>query len=500
MLKRLQLIGRHLVKSINILSLVQAKASLDDNVFDDLVTFHKIGINDAEMEDLKQLVETVWGELENPIHLNNFFVGYTIPQIGKEFDLLRFSDDLVVNIELKRESTEEKIKKQLLRNKYYLSYLQREIYSVTFVSTTGEFFTLNDDDELEASSVEELAEVLCGQESLEIRNLDQEFDPSDYLVSPFNSTDKFLNENYFLTSQQENIKNQILKELDMNKTSFISLIGSAGTGKTLLAYDIVKDYVDGNSALIVHCGQLKDGHRALIDAGWDIISIRHLNSRKLSDYDAIFVDEAQRVYKKQFEKIVDEVKAEKINCVFSYDQLQTLSNSEARVNIHGEISKIKGLVSHKLSEKIRTNKEISNFIKCLFDKKRYIDFTYSGDIDFEYYDEIDDAREYISSLREGDWEVVRFTPSQYNREHHKKYSDCNCQTSHEIIGQEFDNVVIVLDKFFHYNGSDNLDYSAYAYYNPVKMLFQNITRTRKKLKLIVIDNDEILGRCMKILG
>ncbi|KGY07044.1 DNA/RNA helicase domain-containing protein [Vibrio sinaloensis] len=488
------------MKSINILSLVQANASLDHTHFDDLVSFHKIGINDGEMEDLKQLVETVWGGLENPIHLNNFFVGYTIPQIGKEFDLLRFSDDLVVNIELKRESTAEKIEKQLRRNKYYLSYLERKIYSVTFVSTTGEFFILNENEELVESSVEELIAVLQAQNSREIRELDGEFDPSDYLVSPFNSTNKFIGESYFLTNQQENIKNQILKELGRNKTSFISLVGSAGTGKTLLAYDIVKEYMVGRTALIIHCGQLNSGHMTLIKAGWEIISIRNIRTKNIKDYDAIFIDEAQRIYKKQYEKIIDEVRAANMNCVFSYDQLQTLSDAESKANIHQEISKIKGLIGHKLSDKIRTNKEISNFIKCLFDKKRHIQFSYSGDIDFEYFSNVYDAKEYLSSLMHGDWEVIRFTPSQYNSEHHEKYYDYNCQTSHGIIGQEFDNVVIVLDKLFYYNDSNSLDYRGRVYYNPVKMLFQNITRTRKKLKLIIIDNEEILGRCMKILG
>lgn len=132
--------------------------------------------------------------------------------------------------------------------------------------------------------------------------------------------------------------------------------------------------------------------------------------------------------------------------------------------------------------------------------KRHIQFTYSGDIEFEYFMNVDDAKEYLSSLRTGEWEVIRFTPSQYNNEHHEKYSDYNCQTSHGIIGQEFDDVVIVLDKLFYYNDSDNLDYCGRVYYNPVKMLFQNITRTRKKLKLIIIDNEEILGRCIQILG
>jgi anti-anti-sigma regulatory factor len=37
-------------------------------------------------------------------------------------------------------------------------------------------------------------------------------------------------------------------------------------------------------------------------------------------------------------------------------------------------------------------------------------------------------------------------------------------------------------------------------YMPHKMLFQAITRARKKLKLIIVNNPEILERCMEILG
>lgn len=42
---------------------------------------------------------------------------------------------------------------------------------------------------------------------------DIEFVPSNYLISPFNSTDEFINGEYFLTTRQQNIKQEIKDEL-----------------------------------------------------------------------------------------------------------------------------------------------------------------------------------------------------------------------------------------------------------------------------------------------
>lgn len=97
------------------------------------------------------------------------------------------------------------------------------------------------------------------------------------------------------------------------------------------------------------------------------------------------------------------------------------------------------------------------------------------------------------------WEVLRFTPSQYNKEHHKQYFDSFSKTSHEVIGQEFDGVAIAMDKYFTYDAAGDLTYSGGAYYAPVKMLFQNITRARRRLNLVIIANEEILERCLAIL-
>lgn len=74
------------------------------------------------------------------------------------------------------------------------------------------------------------------------------------------------------------------------------------------------------------------------------------------------------------------------------------------------------------------------------------------------------------------------TPSQYNNEHHESYSEVACKNSHRVIGQEFDNVAVVIDEYFSYGASGKLVYTSQTYYDSVKVLFQNITRTRKKVK------------------
>ena len=59
----------------------------------------------------------------------------------KEFDLIRFEKDRIINIELKSGLTDEpKILKQLERNYYYLSALQREKHHYVFVSSERKFY------------------------------------------------------------------------------------------------------------------------------------------------------------------------------------------------------------------------------------------------------------------------------------------------------------------------------------------------------------------------
>lgn len=490
------------MKNINILSLIQAYDSLQEESFRSFLAYYGIGIRNEEIKDLASLVNVLTHQSDNKNIFHQFYVGYLIPQIGKEFDLLRLGKEYIINLELKKTSTPEKIQKQLKRNKYYLSFIERKIHNFCFRSDTKELFHLDDNDELKNADFSYLIKLLEAQKIDNIVNVDSLFNPSNYLVSPFNSTEKFINDEYFLTKQQETIKSQVLKIIeDQTTTSFISIIGSAGTGKTLLTYDIAKELREnGKKSLIIHCGLLNNGQLALNEEhGWNIIPIKDYSRYELPEYDVVIIDEAQRIRPSQLNKIVEKIQSFNGKCIFSYDKLQTLAKDEERNNIDELINNISSMVSYQLTEKIRTNKEIASFMKALFYGTSAFTPLSKDNIQLNYFNNIKDARDYLDTLDDQEWEILRFTPSQYDNEHHKKYANSSHRTSHEIIGQEFENVVITIDNFFFYDATGKLAYRDRTYYDATKMLFQNITRTRKRLNIVLINNSELLDRCVSIL-
>ncbi|QBX41966.1 DUF2075 domain-containing protein [Pseudomonas fluorescens] len=420
--------------------------------------------------------------------------------ISKEFDLLRFGDNYILNIELKNSSTEAKIKTQLIRNKYYLSHISKVVHNFSFVASTNTLYKLNSKNDLEVVDFDLLTQLLTNQNLLKIDNPDELFNPSDYLVSPFNSTEKFINNQYFLTGQQETIKDKTLKIINKGVSDFISINGGPGTGKTLLIYDIVKWIKDQKRTLIVHCGNLNEGHVKLRRLGWNVIPIKSFRNYDLNSLDLIVIDEAQRMYAAQFDKLIVDAAASKAVCIFSYDKQQTLSSAETRADIEGKINAVAGISKFKLSDKIRTNKEISSFIKLLFNNQRSdVIFSNCGNVDFNYFTDLTTVKNYIQLISNDGWEVLRLTPSLHSPEHHESYSDVYSKNSHAVIGQEFDNVAVVMDQYFSYDDLGSLIYQSRTYYDSVKMLFQNITRTRKRLKLIIIGNKQVLSRCLSIL-
>lgn len=142
-------------------------------------------------------------------HLDGFYVSYSIAQIGKEFDLLRFGKDYILNIELKSElkiaQKEKKILKQMHENNYYLHFLKKTTLIFTYVENDGFYQYLEDDSVIRVAPVE-VARYMCDQVIDYSVDPDRLFLPSNYLISPFNSTEAFMDGNYFLTSAQEKEK------------------------------------------------------------------------------------------------------------------------------------------------------------------------------------------------------------------------------------------------------------------------------------------------------
>ena len=136
------------MKHINLLSFVQAQGDLNPELFKKLMNNHRLDITSnkkiksQEIEGIKNLTYMILKTNNNISILNNYFLNYTIPQIGKEFDLLRIGDNYIVNIEIKSESTNYKIIKQQERNRYYLSFLNKEIHIYTYITTDNKLWGL----------------------------------------------------------------------------------------------------------------------------------------------------------------------------------------------------------------------------------------------------------------------------------------------------------------------------------------------------------------------
>jgi len=437
------------------------------------------------------------------IETNNFFVGFSIQQISKQFDLLRIGKDSIVNIELKRISTPEKIETQLRQNQYYLSFLSLPVHTFTYVSQTNALYSLDNDQNLESADFQALIDTLHQQEHFEVPDIHSLFKPSNYLVSPFNSTAKFINNEYFLTENQNNIKKRIFETFNSSTHEFVSITGKPGTGKTLMTYDIAKDKMtSGLNVAIVHCGNLNNGHFDLIqNHSWSIHPIKRFNSSLAEDVDILIFDEAQRLRVGQISEIEEAVVQNNVKCIFSFDPDQCLTHEESRRNIGQLIKELTVNKNHKLTEKIRTNKEISSFIKTLFDLNKINPNQDYKNISVQYFKNNDSAKEYAIELSDSEWEVINFSNSLHYHVSYDNIQPSGNKTSHAVIGQEFDKVAVFIDSHFYYNEMKKLEaYSvSRGVYAMDKMLYQNLTRTRTQLQLIVVGNHSMLSTILDIL-
>lgn len=496
------------MKRINIFSTISAYINLELALFQKLMNNYGVlidntnGIKDYELEGIEFLIKDILKVNKHISLFNNYYLGYSIPQIGKEFDLLRFGESDIVNIEIKTESTFDKILKQQENNKYYLSFLSKDIHIYTYISNEKKLYKLKVDDSGNSIIEVDFADLcnsLSAQKIADVIDIDSLFNPSDYLVSPFNSTDKFINGEYFLTQQQGLICDKIQKQLSDDSTRFIALTGGAGTGKTLLTYHIAKKAIsEGAKVLILHCGQLNDGHNRLKNEwNWNISMAKY--TPNIGDYDLIIVDETQRMYPFQYEGFIKKIADGSKKCIFSYDEKQYLRNFENDNNIKEKIEIGLKCTPYKLTNKIRTNKEVASFIKQLFDSGFNSQHNQYPNIELIYSNSNLLTKSILCDLSNAGWKTPNYTSGTCSVFHYEKYASEDRDSAHSVIGQEFNNVAVVIDTSFSYDENGKLKANN-KYYSQSQMLYQIITRTRKKLCIVVMNNEIILNRCIDILN
>jgi hypothetical protein len=480
-------------KPIDLNSLVSSYKNLPMETFEGILNFFNFTMRNNEIDQISSFIDNL--SMDNR-YLGYFYVGYKIPQIDKEFDLLRFGENYILNVEIKSKLNAEKAQMQLVKNKYYLSSLGKNIKLFTYVSEDNGFYSLDDNDNFQSVDFTVFEQLLINQKIEHHSNLDDLFDPSYFLVSPFNDSDRFINGSYFLTKQQEEFKNKILD----NPSQFIIIKGLPGTGKTLLLYDLAKEFIKTHDVVIIHTGDLNSGHLKLIQQHkWSIIPIKEVEQIEHINPKVIFVDETQRMYPSQLEYIIQYIQVNDIMGVFSLDPRQILSVHERRYNNLNTLTPLSRNELFELSKKIRTNKELGAFIKGLFNL-RYMKYCKNTDnISIHYFASINQAREFAEGMEHEGWQVIDYTNQNFNGEAIQKMKLYRGLNAHRVLGQEFDKVLVLVGSTFYYDNQNSIAVRTANYYDPERMLYQSVTRARKQIMLLIVNNPEFMTKLINAL-
>lgn len=512
---------------------VEIKETIEKNYSVVATALKRIGYQFKNLEELDTFL-AFWKHLyscnlstnEIICYTDDFLFGYTIPQINKEFDLLRFGKNYNVNVELKSDTTVDKQQDQLRKNHFYLNFLSAPTKYFSFSPVLSSFIEYRPEtDEFIQVDNSYFKSIILQQEvyKYDVDDANNLFDIKNYLVSPFNDIGRFLADKYFLTSHQLEIVKNIMGSSDEER--LFGIKGNPGTGKSLLIYHIAKLLGrNGKKVAIIHGANLNDGQNELNTNNFNIFPIRNFDYilNNSGRYDFIIIDEAQRLRENikshQLTTLCDVMISSASKFIVSVDGKQILSKEENSNNAtllfdfigqHGKVFSLK--------DKFRTNPMLSSFIQLLLKRPKKLVPISNKDknISIKFFYNRNEANEYLRLKDEGDeWVVLNYTKSGKRFPRAEEELDKMCDygyNSHRVIGQEFNNVVVPMDNSFYYeekifhdqkkgtSKAYRLLQTSKSYYPLDKMLYQNLTRTREKLEIVIIENEKLFIEICGIL-
>ncbi len=421
---------------------------------------------------------------------DGYYYGYIIPRIGKEFDILKIGKDAVLNIELKSwVGDKELVLAQLVKNKFYLAHLNKKRYYFTFNSDTQILYKLSPDGQLITADFVELIALMKGTEEDESAPIDELFEVSQFILSPTENPERFINGEYFLTQQQQQIKKSALSSLEDNK--FVKISGSPGTGKTLLLYELAISLAKDKKVCFMQPGKVSAPQK-MIEQAFSGITFCEAEGdiERIGQFDFLLCDESERYSNEFFNKLLYGLKRVETRCIFAFEKLDIFAVGE-RTTSSSRMAKIRG-TAFSLSGKIRINNGISHFIQCLFDKGKPIHSVDFSDVEIICSNSRKQTDELIYYLKK-DGFINLSDEKELVSKIEKARGDVPINDSY---GKEYDHVSLVVDGDYFYTSKGKL-YSrktnAFA-----ENLYSAITRVRKKLCLIVENNEQLLERALFI--
>lgn len=457
-----------------------------------------LNIKNWEIEGLASLVSKMLS-VQKDISLFDFYYSFQIPKLGKEFDLLRISEEMVINIELKSEYvSDEKIKKQLSQNRYYLASLGRTIRSYTYISSQGRLMRLTNGGHLIEVDISALCEDLFRQGVCKAEHIEQYFAEECFLISPLTDPEHFLRQEYFLTSQQHDIKRKIMQKIIEHATLFQGFTGMPGTGKTLLLYDLALILSEKDRVCVLHFGSYPKELIRLNDRLKRVDFYPCSDGHELpmfNDYKAVLVDEGHHMSREALKALREEAERLQLPVIISYDVEDVISPYEREGDIALEIEALPIFCQYKLTNRIRMNGELSSFIRGVLRLSHYKNKRTYPSVAVLYAANYAEARLMLARLKGEQYIYIREAYTDSARVSEQLEIDAKLATC-----KEFERVVMVIDETFYYDEEGYLRQKReQGEASGVRRLFHGMSRAKNKLTLIVVGNEIVFETILETL-
>ena len=487
--------------SLNLFSVFEILSSNNNELIDDFLRINNLKLKAHELSGFLLVLQHLFEVGVNGKKASGYYINLSCSNLmQEEFDLLRFANRSILNIEIKSALPAKGITNQMQRHMHLLKTLDKEVFCVTFIEDKEELYQYEDGTVKEITFANLISLI---EEDYVDNNLIDSIDVSTILVSPYSQPDAFSKHKYFLTNQQDEFKRNILA----STSKYIAISGKAGSGKSLLLFDLAKSLMEQDyNVCIVFCANLNQHEHISEKTGVLIQSIKDFRIEDINNFDILLFDEAQRLREKQLNAITAKFIGKQL--IFSLDQQQTLHEKEIELNVEDKVKDLPDSRHYSLSKRIRINAEVESFAEKLlnYNSPHWQPANYSH-IKLSYFCNEETLSDYCRERIMSGVTTIELTPYTTKTNNIRKMPKLLSlsEDSHSVIGQEFNDVIVILNKYFAYKEDAkgelilSTNYPEFYPYDENHCVWEAISRTKKSLEIIVVENPDLYMMIAKIL-
>ncbi|MCW0952483.1 DUF2075 domain-containing protein [Weissella ceti] len=480
---------------------------------------HSFILKEQELKNLSELIRELVSHGFNDSE-TSFYFGIKPPApINDEFDMFFNNEKKILNFDFKDNTIgikpEEEIKISVLekfqRQERLLCTMQKGRYLchvAMYVSEYGiKYWKYSKTEKnLEEISINEVCKIFQSLGTTALNNEILNINPSDFIISPVTNTDKFLNHEYWLTEDQNNVVKKVMNA-NLISNAF-SIEGAGGSGKTMVAFDIILKLPRARK-LYSFTGRKRQGHFDLEKKipNLTIVGAKEFAQLSLEDFDVILIDEAQRSFdnvRPQLDKAIRLASNNEVQkTVVFYDVKQSLSKKDFGGGVKSLLAGRANELS--LTDNVRSNENINAFVNKFLDlsysyKKGVTHQTIANDVMFRYFTNKNDANQWLSTCSENGYSVLEQVP-EWQKEKERSTS----LVTTDVIGEDVSKVAIMIDERYEYkwiepepgtrgSGKYKLHHinEVQNHYHPIEGLYVNLSRAKEKIAIAVVNNPDVV--------